>query len=1030
MSSDQSPEKEHSRYKLVELIEEGLSGKLYRAKDTREGVSVLLKLVPKALSKEPSFRRYFYDRWAQREATIEHPNVARIVEVGMIGEQYFAVVEDLPGERLSDRVKSAPLDPDEVLDVMRQVAEALRAAHRQNIVHCHLKPTDIFLTQDHRGRPLVKVLFLDLGTGGADGMLSLFGELSGPPKYLAPEVIRGGMPTAQSDLFALGVIAYQMLTGQEPFPAQHAVGYLFANCEGREEPAHEVRQSVPRELSQVVSRCLAKMPPQRYGSAQRVIDDLDRCQETIKTGHVAVVPMGTDSAFARNYKVPAPKAPRTSRAAPLAVVVSLAVALCAVGVTLVVVLGDGRGASADGRGAVVQPRPTQDPTPPEAQPEEGPGPDEKGNAQVVDSARARVARASLESAQIAWRDRYSGDPDTYDLAVTSFLKVAQEYPGLSEARAAAEQAALIYCEWAKADLKGQMFEQAEGHYREAIKVAPTDSQYAVLARRELPKVLAAWADDSRARGFHQEALDVYERVKAEFPESLQASLLDRWKPDIFLHMGYGLWKQEGDLDGAADKFGFVVANYAGTPAASECAKYLPQVHLDIVQRDIKDGRLQEAQQQLSMLRTKYPRSEPAQAAAELEAQILYELIQSSGGEAAEGHFQRLQKEYPASVWAVKAACERLELLPEVGRPMLDLTEARKRLEGAEEMMAEGKFAQASAELRLAVTYTPPESDLKAQALARLPESLYYEALGIMGVGRGQESLAALERFSETFDFTPWAEMARTVVKAAQDAPPGMVYVPEGPFYMGASRAELVQFLRPRQPAAVFSSEEGLDNFLDTWAYSAELPGGVVSANAFYIDKTEVTNEQYKEFVDSTGHPAPAGWADGAYPAGDARKPVVNVSHDDASAYAKWAGKRLPTETEWEKAARGVDGRFYPWGSGWDKKFARHLYEPDAGAVNVGSYPGYASPYGCLDMLGNVMEWTDSRFEPYPGSLKTPDELPFGAQAYVRRGGAWSKQYIRFIPTRCSARYAPRPTERPEDRPMDDQTGFRCAKDAQ
>jgi len=136
----------------------------------------------------------------------------------------------------------------------------------------------------------------------------------------------------------------------------------------------------------------------------------------------------------------------------------------------------------------------------------------------------------------------------------------------------------------------------------------------------------------------------------------------------------------------------------------------------------------------------------------------------------------------------------------------------------------------------------------------------------------------------------------------------------------------------------------------------------VNVPTFYIDKTEVTNEQFKKFMDATNYQPKFPekflhhWKNGTYPKNKAQHPVVWVSVKDAKAYASWAGKRLPTEAEWQKAAQSTDGRDWPWGN---------VYDPNKTNVDskdtrpVGSYPAGASPYGCLDMVGNVWEWTDS-----------------------------------------------------------------------
>ena len=133
-------------------------------------------------------------------------------------------------------------------------------------------------------------------------------------------------------------------------------------------------------------------------------------------------------------------------------------------------------------------------------------------------------------------------------------------------------------------------------------------------------------------------------------------------------------------------------------------------------------------------------------------------------------------------------------------------------------------------------------------------------------------------------------------------------------------------------------------------------------SAFFIDRTEVTNEQFKTFLEASGYKPERPenflrhWQGGTYPKGKGRHPVVWVSLEDAKAYAEWAGKRLPEEIEWQKAAQDTDSRAWPWGN---------LFDPDKanmdsrGTMHVGSYPEGASPCGCLDMAGNVWEWTDS-----------------------------------------------------------------------
>ena len=166
----------------------------------------------------------------------------------------------------------------------------------------------------------------------------------------------------------------------------------------------------------------------------------------------------------------------------------------------------------------------------------------------------------------------------------------------------------------------------------------------------------------------------------------------------------------------------------------------------------------------------------------------------------------------------------------------------------------------------------------------------------------------------------------------------------------------------------------------------EAPVHSVTLPAFYIDRNEVTNAQYAKFVEATKRKPPANWKGATFPGGRDDFPVTGVSWQDAADYAAWVGKRLPTEAEWEAAARGSDARKYPWGNEWQSGFANIGVR----TAEVGQYPQGASPSGALDMIGNVWEWVADEITLYPGSsatLPAPPENAVGALRIIR-GGAY------------------------------------------
>ena len=226
--------------------------------------------------------------------------------------------------------------------------------------------------------------------------------------------------------------------------------------------------------------------------------------------------------------------------------------------------------------------------------------------------------------------------------------------------------------------------------------------------------------------------------------------------------------------------------------------------------------------------------------------------------------------------------------------------------------------------------------------------------------------------------------AGTDRNTSSSIPAGMISIPQGDFKMG--RDDGNEFESPAHSATV---------------------------QPFYIDKLEVTNQDYSEFIRQQRRQAPVNWVDGAYSPGEAKFPVVNVSWFDARDYCEWRGKRLPTEQEWEFAARGKENLLYPYGNQWKPQFSNagetNLKKPQA----VGSYPDGASPFGIMDMAGNVAEWTDSDYNPYSGSKAKPDD---GNK--IIRGGSFINPASQQTAT---DRFFNRPTR------TIDYVGFRCAK---
>jgi formylglycine-generating enzyme required for sulfatase activity len=181
-------------------------------------------------------------------------------------------------------------------------------------------------------------------------------------------------------------------------------------------------------------------------------------------------------------------------------------------------------------------------------------------------------------------------------------------------------------------------------------------------------------------------------------------------------------------------------------------------------------------------------------------------------------------------------------------------------------------------------------------------------------------------------------------------------------------------------------------------YGGEQPIHQVYLSEYQIARHPVTNAQYELFVKANSYAVPLHWKNGKISAGKENYPVVNVSWKDAQAFCAWAGVRLPTEAEWEKAARGTDGRKYPWGNEPPTEELCNFNRIVGGMTPVGRYPSGASPYGVLDMAGNVWEWVNDWYDEkyYSVSPSVNPQGPASGTRRVLRGGAWNygDNYVR------------------------------------
>jgi serine/threonine protein kinase len=276
-------------YEVLGVVGAGGMGEVYKARDTRLDRTVAIKVLPEAFMADPD-RRARFEREAQAIAALSHPNILAIHDTGIHGGQTFVVTELLDGETLRDRLRLGGVPVRKAIECAGQIARALAAAHAKGIVHRDLKPENLFLLVDGQ----VKLIDFGLAKAPADGgsletmTATEPGTVMGTVGYMAPEQVRGLTVDARADLFALGAVLYEMLSGRPAFKRDTAADTITAVL-SEDPPALIGTQtdSVPA-LHRVVNHALEKNPNERFQSARDFVFALDALSGSVTSGVTAV----------------------------------------------------------------------------------------------------------------------------------------------------------------------------------------------------------------------------------------------------------------------------------------------------------------------------------------------------------------------------------------------------------------------------------------------------------------------------------------------------------------------------------------------------------------------------------------------------------------------------------------------------------------------------------------------------------------------------------------------------------------------
>jgi len=257
------------RYNIIEELGRGGMGVVYKAEDTKLKRTVALKFLPPELTHISEVKDRFM-REAQAAAALDHPNICTVYEFDEAEEKTFISMAYVEGQSLRKKVESGPVELEEALNIATQVAEGLEEAHKKGIVHRDIKSANVMVTEKDQA----KIMDFGLARTTEGTLLTQEGMTMGTVTYMSPEQARGKEVDHRTDIWSLGVVLYEMLTGQLPFRGEHEQAIIYSILKEKPEPITSIKADIPVSIEQVVYKALEKNPDKRYQEIEELLDDL------------------------------------------------------------------------------------------------------------------------------------------------------------------------------------------------------------------------------------------------------------------------------------------------------------------------------------------------------------------------------------------------------------------------------------------------------------------------------------------------------------------------------------------------------------------------------------------------------------------------------------------------------------------------------------------------------------------------------------------------------------------------------------
>jgi serine/threonine protein kinase/tetratricopeptide (TPR) repeat protein len=267
-----------SHYRILERLGGGGMGVVYKAEDTKLHRTVALKFLPPELTRDDEAKQRFIHE-AQTASSLDHNNICTVHEIDETVEgQLFICMNYYDGETLKKKIEKGPLKLEEAIDITIQIAQGLYKAHEQKIIHRDIKPANIFITKDG----IIKILDFGLAKLSGQTMITKIGSTVGTVAYMSPEQARGEVVDHRTDIWSLGVVLYEMITGKLPFKGDYDQAIIYGILNEEPTPMTTLRTDVSGELNRIVSKTMAKNPSERYQQINEMLEELQLMEEGFK----------------------------------------------------------------------------------------------------------------------------------------------------------------------------------------------------------------------------------------------------------------------------------------------------------------------------------------------------------------------------------------------------------------------------------------------------------------------------------------------------------------------------------------------------------------------------------------------------------------------------------------------------------------------------------------------------------------------------------------------------------------------------